>query len=92
MLRVLKFKKKVELFIAFFFIQEQGMFLSFLLTLIPDNYVEQTQNAIQESIRILSRYFNGLLLQMLLITIYMLVMLSIFGIKNAFNSFAIIVP
>ena len=71
------------LFIAFFFIQEQGMFLSFLLTLIPDNYVEQTQNAIQESIRILSRYFNGLLLQMLLITIYMLVMLSIFGIKNA---------
>jgi predicted PurR-regulated permease PerM len=67
------------LFIAFFFIQEQGMFLSFLLTLIPDNYVEQTQNAIQESIRILSRYFNGLLLQMLLITIYMLVMLSIFG-------------
>lgn len=71
------------LFIAFFFIQEQGMFLRFILTLIPDNYVEQTQNAIQESIRLLSRYFNGLLIQMLLITTYMLIMLSIFGIKNA---------
>jgi len=71
------------LFIAYFFIQEQGMFLSFLLTLIPDNYVDQTQNAIQESIKILSRYFNGLLLQMLLITVYMMATLSIFGIKNA---------
>lgn len=71
------------LFISYFFIQEQGMFLSFLLTLVPDQYVEQTQNAIQDSIKILSRYFNGLLLQMLLITIYMVVSLSIFGIKNA---------
>jgi predicted PurR-regulated permease PerM len=71
------------LFIAYFFIQEQGMFLSFLLTLVPDNYVEQTQNAIQDSIKILSRYFNGLLLQMLLITIYMVATLSILGIKNA---------
>jgi predicted PurR-regulated permease PerM len=71
------------LFIAFFFIQEQGMFLRFILTFIPDKYVEQTQNAIKESIRLLSRYFNGLLIQMLLITIYMMIMLSIFGIKNA---------
>jgi predicted PurR-regulated permease PerM len=71
------------LFIAFFFIQEQGMFLRFILTFIPDNYVEQTQNAIKESIRLLSRYFNGLLIQMLLITIYMMIMLTIFGIKNA---------
>jgi predicted PurR-regulated permease PerM len=71
------------LFITFFFIQEQGMFLRFILTFIPDNYVEQTQNAIKESIRLLSRYFNGLLIQMLLITIYMMIMLTIFGIKNA---------
>ena len=71
------------LFIAFFFIQEQGMFLRFILTFIPDNYVEQTQNAIKESIRLLSRYFNGLLIQMLLITIYMMIMLTLFGIKNA---------
>jgi predicted PurR-regulated permease PerM len=71
------------LFISFFFIQEQGIFLSFLLTLVPDPYVEQTQNAIQDSIKILSRYFNGLLLQMVLITLYMLSVLSIFGIKNA---------
>lgn len=71
------------LFIAFFFIQEQGMFLRFILTFIPDKYVEQTQNAINDSIRLLSRYFNGLLIQILLITIYMTIMLSIFGIKNA---------
>jgi predicted PurR-regulated permease PerM len=71
------------LFIAFFFIQEQVMFLRFILTFIPDNYVEQTQNAIKESIRLLSRYFNGLLIQMLLITIYMMIMLTLFGIKNA---------
>jgi predicted PurR-regulated permease PerM len=71
------------LFISFFFIQEQGMFLRFILTFIPDKYVEQTQNAIKESIRLLSRYFNGLLIQMLLIIIYMMIMLTIFGIKNA---------
>lgn len=71
------------LFIAYFFIQEQGMFLSFLLALVPDKFVTQTQNAIQDSIKILSRYFNGLLLQMLLITIYMWLVLSVFGIKNA---------
>jgi predicted PurR-regulated permease PerM len=59
------------------------MFMRFLLTLVPDRFVHQTENAIQESIKILSRYFNGLLLQMLLITLYMLVVLSIFGIKNA---------
>jgi len=71
------------LFISFFFLQEQGLFLRFLLSLVPDKYVNQTQTAIQESISLLSRYFNGILLQMVLITIYMTLVLSVFGIKNA---------
>lgn len=70
-------------FITFFFLQEQGMFQSFILSIVPNRYVPQVRNVMDETIKLLTRYFSGIFLQMTLITIFVSVVLSIFGIKNA---------
>jgi len=71
-------------FITFFFLKEQGLFINALLAIIPNKYEEQTRESIKDIVYLLSRYFSGILLQVTIITVYMTVMLSIFGVKNAF--------
>lgn len=71
-------------FITFFFLKEQGLFVSALLAVIPVKYEEPTRESIKDIVYLLSRYFSGILLQITIITVYMTIMLSIFGIKNAF--------
>lgn len=71
------------LFITFFFLQEQGMFQNFILAMVPNRYVSQVKKVMDETIRLLTRYFSGIFLQMTLITIFVSVLLGIFGIQNA---------
>ncbi len=70
-------------FITFFFLREQGLFTNFLISAVPDTYSDQTQRAIEEITFLLSRYFNGILLQVTIITIYVSVWLRILSIENA---------
>jgi len=70
-------------FIAFFFLKEQGLFNSMLASIIPDKYESQTVQAINDTSQLLIRYFTGVLGQMTLITIFVSVVLSILGVKNA---------
>lgn len=71
------------LFITFFFLQEQGMFVNFLAALMPKQYEDQVRHAISDIANMLSRYFRGLLLQMLVFTTVVTIGLSLFGVKNA---------
>jgi predicted PurR-regulated permease PerM len=70
-------------FIAFFFLQEEGMFVSFIAALLPEQYEEQVRRAISDIASMLSRYFRGLLLQLLIFSSIVTIGLTIFGVKNA---------
>jgi predicted PurR-regulated permease PerM len=72
------------IFITFFFLKEQGLFVNSLVAIIPPKYEAQTRESIKDIVYLLSRYFSGILLQISIITLYMSIMLSIFGVKNAF--------
>jgi predicted PurR-regulated permease PerM len=70
-------------FITFFFLQESGMFLSFILALVPNQYEAQVQHAMEDIILLLRRYFAGVLLQITIITLLVTLGLTIFRVENA---------
>lgn len=70
-------------FITFFFLREDGLALGFLTALVPNQYEEQVRNAIESISHMLTRYFGGILVQITVITLFVWIGLSVFGIKNA---------
>ncbi|MEL6638173.1 MAG: AI-2E family transporter [Bacteroidota bacterium] len=70
-------------FIAFFFLKEQGLFDRFLMAITPSRYELEVKRGIESISRLLSRYFGGIVLQISIITLFVWVALSILGIKNA---------
>lgn len=71
------------LFIAFFFLREQGLFDRMLASVVPNHYEAQTVQAINESSKMLIRYFLGVLLQITVITVFVSLVLTFLGVKNA---------
>lgn len=71
------------LFITFFFLKEQGLFLSFVRAIVPTRYEEQSITVITDSVHMLTRYFGGILTQVLIITTLASILLSLFGVNNA---------
>jgi predicted PurR-regulated permease PerM len=59
------------------------MFVSFLAALMPKQYEAQVRHAISDIANMLSRYFRGLLLQMLVFATVTTIGLSLAGVKNA---------
>ncbi len=72
------------IFITFFFLKEKGLFKSFFLNLLPSRYDNQITEVFDDSSYLLSRYFRSILIQISIITTYMWVLLTFFGVKNAF--------
>lgn len=70
-------------FIAFFFLKEQGLFFEMVKTAVSVEYEERTLHAIDESSKLLIRYFIGILLQITVITVFVSVFLKILGVENA---------
>lgn len=70
-------------FIAFFFLREQGLFNNMISSAVATEYEDKTHNAIEQSTELLVRYFIGVLLQITVVTVFVSLMLSVFGIKNA---------
>jgi len=71
------------LFIAYFFLREQGLFTGMITNIVPDKYVIETEHAIDESSQLLVRYFIGIATQIVVITSLVSLLLSLFGVKNA---------
>lgn len=71
------------IFISFFFLKEQGLFVNFLTNIIPREYGAQVQHAIEDSSRLLTRYFGGILFQIVVVTTVVFIGLYIFGVENA---------
>ncbi|MCV2483345.1 AI-2E family transporter [Flavobacterium sp. SH_e] len=71
-------------FITFFFIKDQEIFKSQARRILPDTNEDKILNSITKINHLLTRYFIGLLLQLTVVFILYLIVLMIFGNKNAF--------
>ena len=72
------------LFITFFFLKDKILFTQGIKYILPDKHEEKILNSIYKINQLLSRYFIGLLIQMLIVFVLYLIVLLIFGIENAF--------
>lgn len=54
-------------FVAFFFLRDKNLFYNMVLAVIPEKYEKQTVIILHDSGRLLSRYFIGLCIQIILI-------------------------
>ena len=70
-------------FIGFFFLREQGLFDNILTSMVPTGYEQQTKQAVDETSKLLIRYFVGILIQVTIITVIVGSSLTILGVKNA---------
>jgi predicted PurR-regulated permease PerM len=71
------------LFISFFFLREQGLFTSMIVSAVPRGYEEKTQLVLDQLNNLLVRYFIGILGQMTVITVFVSLVLSLLGFENA---------
>lgn len=71
-------------FITFFFIKDQDIFKDQARRILPDSNEDKILNSITKINHLLTRYFIGLLLQLIVVFILYLIVLLIFGNKNAF--------
>lgn len=71
------------LFIAFFFLKENGLFSNAMKALVPTEYEDKTVHAIDEMSYLLTRYFGGIVIQISIITLIVFLGLSILGVEYA---------
>jgi len=71
------------LFLSFFFLYDATMLPRVLLLLIPEKYGEQTKNVMHKSKTLLSRYFIGLIINILVMIASYALVLSIIGVRGA---------
>jgi len=71
------------LFITFFFLKDSKLFEEGIITFVPKDKEMRSKRSFNKIKDLLSRYFGGLLLQILILFIIYTVVLLIFGIDNA---------
>lgn len=71
-------------FMTFFFLKDRQLFPNMLNALTPDQHMERMQSVIENSTRLLTRYFIGLAAQVAIITTIITSGLLILGVPNAF--------
>ncbi|GAB1858375.1 AI-2E family transporter [Flavobacteriaceae bacterium MHTCC 0001] len=71
------------LFISFFFLKDSRLFESSMLTLVPNNKESRWKTSYTKIKDLLSRYFVGLILQILILFVIYMIGLLIVGVENA---------
>ena len=71
------------LFMSFFFLKDQELFYKILLSVTPDQHVDKMKNIVIHTKKTLSRYFGGLIIQIILMTVMIGIGLSIAQVPNA---------
>ena len=70
-------------FISFFFLKERDLFNEIIMSVVPTNLERKVSELIDDIEGLLTRYFGGIVLQMLVLMIISSIALSIIGIHNA---------
>lgn len=71
------------LFISFFFLKDENMFMEGLLLVVPEKHHKSTYEVVAESKNLLRRYFVGVMLEVFGVMSIIALGLWIFGIENA---------
>jgi len=71
------------LFITFFFLKDEHMLSTFIILLVPEKHEEQTRHVLAQTKSLLTRYFIGLIGELLSMMTLLTIGLSILGVKNA---------
>ncbi len=71
------------LFISFFFLKDSQLFEDGIITFVPDKNELRVKKSITKIKDLLSRYFVGLIFQILILFVIYTIVLLVFGIKNA---------
>ncbi len=71
------------LFITFFFLKDEKMVVKALLLMTPSEYESEMLDIYRTSRKMLSKYFIGLFIDMVLVSVIVTFLMWIFGIKNA---------
>ncbi|WP_299229269.1 AI-2E family transporter [uncultured Psychroserpens sp.] len=71
------------LFISFFFLKDSRLFENGIITFIPDSKESRWKTSSEKIKDLLSRYFVGLIFQILILFVIYTIVLLVFGIKNA---------
>ncbi|NER14016.1 AI-2E family transporter [Leptobacterium flavescens] len=70
-------------FISFFFLKDSKLFEDSIMVLIPDNKESRLRKSMNKIKDLLSRYFVGLVFQILILFVIYTIVLLVFGIENA---------
>ena len=70
-------------FVSFFFLKDQSLFYQILLLFVPETYEKQAENIIENSQKLLTRYFVGLLTEVASMMILLSLTMWALGVKNA---------
>ena len=70
-------------FVSFFFLRDQSLFYEILLLFVPERYEKQAENIIENSQKLLTRYFAGLLIEVVSMMILLSFTMWVLGVKNA---------
>lgn len=70
-------------FILFFFLQDNRLFTEMLDAVVPDTQESKVKLAVKESSGLLTRYFAGLMVQLMVFALFASLILWMFGVKNA---------
>jgi predicted PurR-regulated permease PerM len=72
------------LFISYFFLRERNVMLTdFIANVVPENHEHGVREAVRDTTTMLSRYFSGLLMQMLFVAVTLTFTLWVLGVQNA---------
>jgi len=71
------------IFITFFFLKEENIMERILTAITPSGTEKQVSNALDSISKLLTRYFGGILFQVIIITLFVSVALGLLGIQNA---------
>jgi predicted PurR-regulated permease PerM len=70
-------------FMAFFFLKDPELLISFFSRFVPNNYQAQFNNLLEDVRLILQKYFIALIIQTSCVTFLSVLFLSVIGVKNA---------
>lgn len=71
------------IFISFFFLHDEHMFENMLILIMPEKYTNEVHSIFEKTKQLLSRYFLGLMIEILSMMTLITIALTILGIKNA---------
>ena len=70
-------------FLSFFFLKDQRLFYNAMFLFIPERYEKQFKNVVQNSRYLLTRYFTGLLIEVVSMMILLSTTMWLLGVENA---------